>query len=248
MSGFFDYRNHYRTNIFHELNIFERFIPIVIILALLWLIIKYKDVLKENKKLDKILVYTMGGLLTVLYLSHYALRIHLYGFADTIVLPFHLCSIAMFFCIIQLFTRNKTIHSFVLLAGVLGAVVSLSMPVIGYDARFYRYYQFMFAHGILFLAPLYFMIVHQFIPSKKDVTKAHLILVVISLFMIVFNYYNNTDFFFMFIDPDKIEKFPMINYFGGIPYYIIVVHILAAAYFYGAGVFFKELRIKYKMD
>lgn len=247
-SGFFDYRSHYRTDVFHELTLLERFIPLVIIGIILTIIIKYKEQLKQNQKLDKIIVYVAGGLLTILYLSHYALRIALYGITDTIVLPFHFCSIAMFFCIVHLFTRNKPIHSFVLLAGVLGAVVSLTMPVIGYDARFYRYYQFMFAHGILFLAPLYFMIVHNQIPTKKDVIKAFIILDTLTLFMTIFNYYNNTDFFFMFLDPSRIEKFPMIKYFGGIPYYMILVQILALGYFYGAHRFFVYLRNKNKMD
>lgn len=248
MSGFFDYRSHYRTNIFYELNIFERVVPLIIILILLLLIVKYKNELKENTKLDKILVYVMGTALTILYISHYALRIDLYGFKDTIVLPFHLCSIAMFFAIIQLFTRNKTIHSFVLLSGVLGAVVSLGIPIIGYDSGFYRYYQYMIAHGILFLAPLYFLIVHKYIPSKKDVIKAFIILDSITIFMTVFNYFNNTDFFFMFIDPVKIEKYPMIKYFGGIPYYVLIVQVLALLYFYGAYHLFKYLKSIQKTD
>jgi uncharacterized membrane protein YwaF len=147
----------------------------------------------------------------------------------------------MFLAIIMLFTKNKTIHSFVIIAGTLGVLVSLTYPVIGYDSHYYRYYQFMMAHGLLLIAPFYFTAVHGYLPSKKYVWNSFLILEGLTLFMLIFNYYNNTDFFFMFLDPQKIDKFPVIQYFGGIPYYIIIVEILAVLYFYGANKLFRRL-------
>lgn len=240
MKEFFNYQSPYRTDIDYPLNIWERIIPLLLIGLCIYMIYKYRNTIRDNKKIEKIIRYSMGITLLILYVSHYALRINLYGITDTINLPFHLCSIAMVLCIIMIFSKNKTIHSFVLLAGGLGAIVSLSTPILGYDSNYYRYYQFFFAHGILIIAPIYFVFVHEYIPTKKDVINGFIILQSLTIFMMIFNYYNNTDFFFMFFDPSKIEKFPMIKYLGGIPYYIIFVEIFAGLYFFGSYKLFKK--------
>ena len=48
----------------------------------------------------------------------------------------------------------------------------------------------------------------------------------------IFNYIYNTDFMFIFVNPDKVDKFPMIAKFGGVPYYLILVEILGISLFY----------------
>ncbi len=247
MAGFFDYRSHYRTGIFHDMTIFERIIPLIIIGIVIYILFKKKDVIKQNPVLEKRIRYGMAIALAVLYISHYALRINLYGWQDTIVLPFHLCSIAMFLCVIMLFTMNRALHSFVLLAGTMGVVISLSSPVIGYNFEYYRYYQFFFAHGILLIGPLYVSFMHNYLPSKKEVIIGFLILQSLAIFMGFFNYYVGTDFFFMFVDPIKLEKFSMIKYIGGIPFYLIFVELFALAYFYGAYRLFERIRNKQKV-
>ena len=73
---------------------------------------------------------------------------------------------------------------------------------------------------------------HHYIPSGKEIRHSFYILQGLALFMMVFNYYNNTDFMFLFFDKAKIDKFPAIKYFGGIPYYIILVEFTAIGYFY----------------
>jgi len=201
---------------------------------------------RENNDLDKKVRYSLGVLLFGLYASHFILRFALYGF-DTIVLPFHLCSIAMTFAIYLLFTNNKTVYSFVLLTGVLGSVISLVSPVIGYDAMYYRYYQFFFAHGILLITPLYYLLVHGWLPSKKEVLAGYIILQILAKFMLLFNYVMGTDFMFMFLDPSKIEKFPTITYIGGIPFYLLVAEIVVGLYFYGSYKLFSYLDKKEKI-
>ena len=231
MREFFNYQSPYRTGIFLDLNIFEKLIPIVLIIGLAILLYKYKDVFKENPKLDKRMRIIIGIVFTIVYSSHYVFRFALYGF-DTIVLPFHLCSIAMFLAILLLFTKNRTIYTFVLMAGIAGGVISLATPIIGYDSSYYRYYQFYIAHGLLLLTPLYFMFVHGYKPTGKEVRDSFIILQSIGIFMMVFNYYMGTDFMFLFLDPSKIDKFPAIRYFGGIPYYLVLVELVAIGYFY----------------
>ncbi|MBN2604945.1 MAG: TIGR02206 family membrane protein [Bacilli bacterium] len=230
MTGFFTYDSPYRTGVFMELSFLEKFGPIILIFIGAIMIARYRDIFKKNQLLDKKFRIVIGIIFTLVYMSHYLLNFYLYGF-DTIVLPFQLCSISMFLAIILLFTKNRTIFSFVLYTGVIGGLISVFVPVIGYDSSFYRYYQYEIAHAILILTPIYFIYVHDYIPNMKETIYAYLILQFFAKFMLIFNYFNQTDFMFVFLDKAKIDKFPVIENFGGIPFYLIWVEISAIVAF-----------------
>lgn len=233
MLAFFDYRSPYREqNIgdFLELNIYEKVIPFIVLFTLIYVLYLYRNRIKENEVLDKRIRIIGGVLLTIVYLSHYLLRFNLYGF-DSILLPFQLCSISMFLAIILIFTKNRTIFAFVFYAGILGAFISYLTPILGYNSAYYRYYQFYIAHGLLILAPIYFLLVYDYIPTLRETVYAFAILQSLAIFMGIFNYFNDTDFMFIFVDPDKVAKFPSIQNFGGIPFYLIWVELTAVAAF-----------------
>ncbi len=231
MTSFFTYTSPYRTGNFMDLNKAEYYLPIFVLFGLIILLYIYKDKFKYNENRDKRFRYIIGVALAVVYSSHYLLRFSLYGF-DTILLPFQLCSISMFLAILLLFTKNRTIQAFVLYTGVIGGMISIFVPVIGYDSHYYRYYQYYIAHILLIITPLYFMFVHDYFPSKKETIKGFLILQAIATFMAIFNYFTNSDFMFLFLDPAKIDKFPVIAKFGGIPLYLLPVEIAGVSAFY----------------
>jgi hypothetical integral membrane protein (TIGR02206 family) len=131
----------------------------------------------------------------------------------------------MIFAIVLLFRQNQTIHAFVLYTGVLGGLVSLITPVMGYDSSFYRYYQFYIAHILLILTPLYFMIIKSYYPTKKETIVSFLILQGMAIFMGIFNVIYGTDYMFIFFNPDKVNKFPVIANFGGVPWYLVWVEL-----------------------
>ncbi len=230
LADFFTYTSHYRTGVYHDLNTFEWLFPIFVLFVLIYFLFKYKDTFKNNKLLDKRLRISIGLAFTILYLSHYLLRYAIYGY-DTLILPFQLCSISMFLAIILIFTRNRTIYTFVLFTGVAGGLISLFVPIIGYDSNYYRYYQYMLAHGILIITPLYFLAVYGFYPSKRETIYAYIMAQVAAKFMLVFNYFMGTDFMFLFLDPNKANKFPIINDFGGIPLYLIWIELVTIIWF-----------------
>jgi len=231
LANFFDYRSHYRTGIYYDLTTIEWLLPIAIVITLGVLIVIFRDKFKNNKRLEKRFRTYIGIFFAIIYLSHYSLRFALYKW-DYINLPFQLCSISMFLSIVLIFTKNKTVFTFVLYTGVLGGFISLFFPIIGYDSNFYRYYQYMFAHGLLILTPIYFVAVHDYIPGKKETVYSFLILQAIATFMLIFNTIIGTDYMFVFINEDKADKFPIINKLGGIPLYLLWVEIAGVtAYF-----------------
>lgn len=240
---FFTYESPYRTGQFIELSSWEYTIPFVVLAALIIALLYFRDALRNQPIVQRIVERTVGTIFTIVYLSHYILRFRLYGF-DTLILPFQLCGISMLFAIILLFTRHKTIHAFVLYTGVLGGLVSLITPVMGYDSSFYRYYQFYIAHILLILTPLYFLIVKQYYPSKVETIRAFMVLQSLAIFMGIFNVIYGTDFMFIFFDPDKVNKFPMIARFGGVPWYLIWVELtgILAFYVFYQGIAFVQRR------
>lgn len=232
MREFFDYRSPYRIDRFMELNLFERIVPILIMMLGIYLIVRYKENIQKNHQLDKRIRLIFGVSLGVLYVSHYVLRFALYQW-DKILIPFQLCSIAMFIALILIATNNRKLHPFLLYAGTMGTFVSVVYPVLGYDSGYYRYYQFFIAHGILLLTPIYYLVIYEYYPTFKDTIRAFVILQIMAIFMLIFNYYVGTDFMFMFLDPDKLEKFEVIKYLGGIPTYLIWVEVLGFGFFMG---------------
>ena len=232
MTGFFAYESPYRTGNFISLTPVEYVVPFIVLGMVVGLLIYYRKSLRDNTVLQRQMEIGFGILFLVLYVSHYALRFSLYQF-DTIILPFQLCGISMMFAIYLLFSQNKQVHTFVLFTGVLGGIISLFTPVIGYDSHFYRYYQFYGAHILLIVTPIYFMVIKGYFPTKNNTIIAFVILQSLAIFMGFFNYFNNTDFMFIFVDPDKINKFPVIANFGGIPYYLIWVELVAILAFIG---------------
>lgn len=231
MIAFFTYESPYRTGRFIELSMLEYTVPFLVLIGLFLIMLYVKQPLANDPTKQRLMERVTGTIFVVLYASHYILRFRLYGF-DTIILPFQLCGISMFFAILLLFTNNRTIHAFVLYTGVAGGIISLFTPIIGYDSAYYRYYQFYGAHILLILTPLYFMLVKGYFPSKKATISAFWVMQGLIVFMGIFNYIYGTDFMFVFVDPAKINKFPAIANFGGIPYYIIWGELAVCAAFY----------------
>ncbi len=240
MRGFFNYESFVRMDNPVDMNIIERIIPILVIGFVIYVIFRYKDVLKSDK-IDKIIRYLFGSIFLIVYSSHYILYINMYGWNDTIILPFHLCGMAMFLAIILIFFKTRKLHAFVLVAGGLGALVSLAYPILGYNSMYYRYYQFYIAHGLLLITPIYFMVVHDYMPKVKDFKESYYIMLVLAFFIVVFNSIFGTDFWFLITDPAKITLYPMIKYFGGIPYYIVTVVLMFSVYLWGVSKFFEKV-------
>ncbi|QMS85721.1 TIGR02206 family membrane protein [Candidatus Xianfuyuplasma coldseepsis] len=228
---FFDYESPYRTGNFISLTTTEYVVPFIILALLVGALLYYRDYLRQHVLMQQRLERIVGVVFLVVYVSHYLLRFNLYRF-DTIILPFQLCGISMMFAIYLLFSGNKNVYAFVLYTGVLGGLTSLFTPIMGYDSAYYRYYQFYGAHILLILTPIYYMVVKSYYPTAKSTVNAFLILQGLALFMGVFNYFYHTDFMFIFVDPVKETKFPMIKKFGGVPYYIIWMELVGLAGFY----------------
>jgi uncharacterized membrane protein YwaF len=87
---------------------------------------------------------------------------NLTGYLDKTSLPFHLCSIQIFFLIGIKLTKSPTVkhylYAFIYPTGVAGAIMSLLMPTISISFTSPLTYQYFLFHGLLILFGLYIVL------------------------------------------------------------------------------------------
>ncbi len=138
-------------------------------------------------------------------------------------LPLHLCSTSAVLVMLFIPTRKEILLDILILQGIIGASITFIFPNITEGPLEFEYYRFMFAHMILFLVPLFFMII-----EKKRISIRHLGIGFIAfhafgLLALFINLISNHDYMYITSDPNTNimhflpvhEMFPSLgNLFG----------------------------------
>ena len=83
-----------------------------------------------------------------------------------IMLPFWLCSLAIWLSPLMLIQQRQFFYEFLYFMGILGGTMALLTPDLGiYGFPHYRFIEFLFVHGALVAAPIYMTIVEGFRPT-----------------------------------------------------------------------------------
>ncbi len=229
MKDFFRYNNPFTNKeIFHDLSFFECIIPITIVYTIIILLAIYKNEIKDNEKLDKIFRLVMGFLLSGILILHYLLLWVYDGFSiDS--LPFSFYALTSIICAVLAFTKNKKIYSLALYLGVIGGMINILANQVGYSYQYFRYYQFMIGNGLLIIIPLYFLIIHDYLPSLKRIWKELVVIQGSILFILLFNFIFETNFMYLTIGKDSAYPKTIISYLGSWPFYLIWVELIGCA-------------------
>ncbi len=231
MREFFKYDDPFKNpEIYHTLTTLEWIMPLIIVFISIFLIILYKNKLRQQKKLDRYILYALGSLEAFFYIMGYTLKWSTDGI-NVSTLPFHLCSISMLLTTILAFTRNKKILYFVLFTGVLGGLGSLLTPDVGYSYQYFKYYQFMGGHALIIIVPLYMLIVHRYIPNIKDTIRVMIIVQILAIFMTIFNTIFKTNYMYITIGADVYHEGTLLTVLGKYPWYLVNLELLAIALF-----------------
>ena len=120
-----------------------------------------------NSKYEKHIRYSLAGILMINEIILYTIELS----AGHPYLPFHLCAISYLLTIVLLITNNEKIFTFVFFTGIIGGIVSISIPDFGnggYDR--YRFYEFILAHSAIVYVPIYYLTNYKYkINFKKMV-------------------------------------------------------------------------------
>ncbi len=166
------------------------FLPILVMVAIILLIYKYKTQLAAYKHEEKIRL-AMGFVLIITEMSYFWRLVGVESLNANPVdhLPITVCGWAVIFSSFMLASKNKTLFDIVYFWVFAGSTFGLLTPtVITYTGptRF-RYYQFWLEHISGFIAVFYMIFVHKFRPNWKSLMKSYSAIVVLALIAIWVN-------------------------------------------------------------
>ena len=147
-------------------------------------------------------------------------------------LPFHLCSMMIYFTVFLHFIKNETtrakIKSFMVPAMLIGAAMALFIPTAGVDVTEARVWEYMTCHGVLVFYGLYLMAIEKVDLGLKAYFNNLLFLTATTLFAFIMNSIlvdANANYFFLRKPP--MDDLPILNLDNG--WYAYIVTLIAVA-------------------
>ncbi|MDT8975217.1 TIGR02206 family membrane protein [Paenibacillus sp. chi10] len=170
-------------------------------------------------------------LISLLVLSEVTLNIWyvatgIFRAADT--LPFELCSISLYMCVLMLLFRSKKIFHIVYFTGIGGALQALLTPALDYPFPHFRFVQFFIAHIAIILAVLYMVWVENVRPTWKSIGYAMLFLNVLLVVVGGVNYITGGNYMFL---AHKPETASLMDVLGPYPWYLLSLEGVALGMF-----------------
>lgn len=222
MDKFFSLNN---SNPSYEINIYEKFIPLIIVTIIISIIYFKREQIRKSNSLDKLLRYLLSIISSIFLIIYYSIEWSTNGI-NVNNLPFHLCFISNIFCILLCFTKDKKTFNFVIFTGVLGGISSLLAPTLDLSYKYFRYYQFMICHGSIIIIPLYFFIIYKYNVSIKDTISVILTTEILGLILGIFNEYFNTTYMFVSFSSNQAAKDSILYYIGDGYMYFLNLQII----------------------
>lgn len=239
--NFFDFTS-LDDEVVHGLTLFERVLPLILLAAILFVIIKYAKNLK-GKKYEPVIRYVLGSLMIVGELSYMIWNLYhsQYGRVDFIsTLPFHLCSYAIFGLMFVMFTKNRKIYNTVFVFSIM-AVLALLLPNVNHGLNSFRYYQLFMSHSLIFITLIYMYKVFDYYPKKQDFKESFMVLQAIVVVMLIVNITLGTEF--LFIGPGNKP----VDFAWDWPWHMIQYEVLMLLFYFGTYFYLKKVLHK-KMD
>ncbi len=160
------------------------FLPILVCLAVIVLIYRFRDTLRDCKR-EPYLRYTLAFLLILSEMSYYWRLIAMPSLEPNPIdhLPITVCGWAVVFCSYMVIGKSQTLFDisyFWLFAGSIFALITPTVITFTGPTRF-RYYQFWFEHLLGYVAIFYMIFVHKMRPTIKSAIKSYAGLIVLAI-------------------------------------------------------------------
>ena len=166
-------------------------------------------------------------------------------------LPLHLCSTSAIMIILYLIFKKDILIELVILQGIIGASITFLFPDTPSAPFTYDYIRFFLSHSLLFLTPIYFIIIEGKRMSKRVLTLSFILLHIIGVVALVFNLLFESHF--MYISPDNstnlfsfIPLHEAIPFFGNFPMIIVFGELLAIPIY--LLVYYLVMKLQKKLD
>ncbi len=165
------------------------FIPLIIMGIIIFLIIKYKDAIR-NWKHESSLRLIFAFIMIIMDMSYYWLVINPNIPTSPVEhLPIRVCGWACIFGSYLLVSKSKTLFDINYFWVFAGSVNALITPAVITNAgpSHYRYYQFWIEHTSLFICMIYMIFVHKMRPTWRSYFKSFAALFILALIAIAVN-------------------------------------------------------------
>ncbi len=227
----------------YAMNNFEQFVPIMITIIILLSLIIYKNKIRNNSKIEKLIRYSLTIISLAIFMLYYLIIWTIIGIKlDN--LPLHLCYICNILCVILGFTKNKKIFNFVIILGVMGGIGSLVSMDTSLSSMYFKYYQFMVSHISIIIIPIYFLLIHKYYLHKREVIEVFIVLEILGISMGFFNFIFETNYFFVSFNSNLAAKGTILEGVGEGYNYFINLELIAIVYMGFCYLFVKILEEK----
>jgi len=166
------------------------FAPILIMLAVIYLIYRKREALR-NCAHEQSFRYAIAFALIIAEMSYYWRLVAMPSLGPSAVenLPIGVCTWAAIFCSFMLIGKSQSLFDFCYFWLLSGSVFALLTPTpLNYTGPTrYRYYQFWVEHTFTFIAIFYMIFVHGMRPTVKSAIKSYIALAVMAVVAYIAN-------------------------------------------------------------
>ncbi len=139
-------------------------------------------------------------------------------------LPFQLCSMSIYLCVIMLLTKSYRLFEVTYFASMAGALIAMITPELFYGFPHIRYFQFFIAHAAIILSAFYMIWMERFHVRFTSVLRAFISLNAIAVVVYFIDRVTGANYMFLAHKPYNLSP---IDYLGPYPWYLLSLEFVA---------------------
>ncbi|GLI83443.1 permease [Rossellomorea marisflavi] len=139
-------------------------------------------------------------------------------------LPFQLCSLSIYLCVIMLLTKSYRLFEVTYFASMAGALIAMITPELFYGFPHIRYFQFFIAHAAIILSAFYMIWMEGFHVRFISVLRAFISLNAIAVVVYFIDRITGANYMFLAHKPYNVSP---IDYLGPYPWYLLSLEFVA---------------------
>jgi hypothetical integral membrane protein (TIGR02206 family) len=139
-------------------------------------------------------------------------------------LPFQLCSLSIYLCMIMLITKSYRIFELTFFVSMSGAFVAMITPELFFGFPHMRFFQFFIAHLAIVVSCLYMLWVEKYQISFHSLIRAFVGLNILAIFVFIINKLLGANYMFLIHKPINPS---IIDLLGPYPWYILSLELIS---------------------
>ncbi|MFW0780131.1 TIGR02206 family membrane protein [Rossellomorea marisflavi] len=139
-------------------------------------------------------------------------------------LPFQLCSLSIYLCVIMLLTKSYRLFEVTYFASMAGALIAMITPELFYGFPHIRYFQFFIAHAAIILSAFYMIWMEGFHVRFTSVLRAFISLNAIAVVVYFIDRVTGANYMFLAHKPYNLSP---IDYLGPYPWYLLSLEFVS---------------------